>query len=446
MTRRTRELLLLVLASVGVAAAYATVLLAQSQVLGLDSLLWGAAFLAMTLGVHAATRRFVPQADPYLIPATALLSGLGVTVITRLKPDLAGRQTLWLVISACLLVLLIARLQDHRSLERIKYVIGASAVLALLITISPLGYKVNGAQLWINVGLFQIQPGEFAKLGMVIFLAAYLRDTRELLGMGVSLRHLAPLLAFWGAAIALLVLMNDFGTSLLFYGGFLMMLYVATSRAWYVVVGGAAFAAASALVYTTASHVQQRFDVWLNPWHDPQGTGYQLIQGLFALADGGLAGKGLGQAYLVTDSGNTLIPFAHTDFVFAALADEVGFVGAVGVLLVYIVVAWRGFSIAARSRDGFSKLLAFGLATIFALQVIVIVGGVVRLLPLTGQTLPFMSYGGSSVLANFLLIGLLLVISHRTNAELDARTASPPPDRTGAAGRRSQSANAGVAR
>jgi cell division protein FtsW (lipid II flippase) len=419
MTRRGRELALLLLAVVAAAVAYATVFIAQSRVLDPTSLVWGGAFLIIALGVHTATRRFTPQADPFLVPATALLSGLGITMVTRLKPELASRQTIWLVLAACMLVALLKLLPHHRVLEHYKFVIGAGAVLALLITISPLGYEVNGAQLWLNLGLFQIQPGEFAKLGMVIFLAAYLYDTRELLGMGLSMKHLGPLLAFWGAAIALLVLMNDFGTSLLFYGSFLMMLYVATGRAWYVAVGTTAFAAASAAVYMAAAHVRQRFDVWLDPWKDPQGTGYQLIQGLFAMADGGLGGRGLGQAYLVTESGNTLIPYAHTDFVFAALADETGFLGAVGVLLLYVVITWRGFAIASRSRDGFSKLLAFGLSTVFALQVIVIVGGVVRLLPLTGQTLPFMSYGGSSVLANFMLIGLLLIISHHTNLERD---------------------------
>lgn len=427
MQRRTRELLLLVLVGCAVTIAYATVYIAQSKVLDPASLAWGGSFVALSLCLHLGTRRFVPQADPFLVPAVALLSGIGVTMITRLRPDLASRQTAWLVLSVALVLGLLALLPDHHALERHKYVIGGIAALALLVTISPLGHEVRGAKLWLNFGPVNIQPGEFAKLGIVIFLAAYLRDTFVFLGEGiVSKRELwilfRPLLLFWGTCMVLLVFMNDFGTILLFYGTFLLMLYVATGRLWYVIAGCVASASGAAAVYVAASHVRQRFDVWLDPWADPQNTGYQLIQGLFALADGGLGGRGLGQAYLVTEQGRTLIPDAHTDFIYAALADEIGFIGAVGVLLVYLVIAWRGYAIAARSRDGFSKLLAFGLATIFALQTIVIVGGIVRLLPLTGQTLPFMSYGGSSVLANFLLITLLLIVSHHANRALDEAT------------------------
>jgi cell division protein FtsW (lipid II flippase) len=289
-------------------------------------------------------------------------------------------------------------------------------VLALLITISPLGHTVNGSHLWVSLGPISIQPGEFAKLAIVIFLAAYQRENRELLSSGLSMRHIGPLLLFWGASLVLLVAMNDFGSSLLFYGTFVLMVWVATGRTSFAVLGIGAFVGGSVVVYHIAGHVQQRFDIWLDPWKDAQGAGYQLLQGIFALADGGLFGRGLGQAYLVTGSGQTLIPAAHTDFIFAALADELGLVGGIGLLLVYVLVAWRGLAISIAARDGFTKLLAFGLTATFALQSVIIVGGVVRLLPLTGQTLPFVSYGGSSILANFILVGLLLAISNRARA------------------------------
>jgi cell division protein FtsW (lipid II flippase) len=417
---RARELWLLSIAVLAVAAAWATTWIAQSHVVEARSLAWAAAFMALMFSAHVGVRVFASKADPFLLPAVAVLCGIGITMIARLDPDNARRQTAWLVIGVVAMVSVLWRLRDHHVLSEYRYVIAAVSVGALLLTVSPVGNEVNGAQLWLKLGPINIQPGEFAKLGIVIFLAAYLRDTRELLGRSVSLRHLGPLLMFWGAALGLLVLMNDFGTSLLFYGTFLLLTYVATGRALYSAIGLGAFIGGSALVYTAVSHVQERFDIWLDPWAQAQSSGYQIIQGLFAMADGGLFGRGLGKAYLVTEQGNTLIPFAHTDFIFAAIGDELGFVGAIALLLTFMVVAWRGFAIAARARDGFSSLLAFGLATTFALQTIIIVGGVVRLLPLTGQTLPFVSYGGSSILANFILIALLLRISDRTQRDIEA--------------------------
>jgi cell division protein FtsW (lipid II flippase) len=416
-TPRVREAVWLVLVGLLVAIAYGTVFLARHKVVSADGLIWGGAFLALLLGAHLVVRRVLPLADPWLLPAAGLLSGLGITMTYRIKPELAGRQTAWFVVALVLLAALVIFVRDHHLLEQYKYVIGAASVLILAITVSPLGTTVNGSQLWIRVGPMQIQPGEFAKLGIVIFLAAYLRENRELLTLRFSPKHLGPLLLFWLMSLGLLVLMNDFGTSLMFYGSFLMLIYVATGRAWYPLVGSATFAAGAALVYRIAPHVRLRFDVWLDPWSDPGGAGYQPLQALFALADGGLLGRGLGQAYVTAENGVTLIPDAQTDFVFAVIGDELGFVGAIGILLVFVVFAWRGFHIAAACRDGFSKLLAFGLSAVFAMQAIIIVGGVVRLLPLTGQTLPFVSYGGSSLLANWLLVGLLLMISHHGASE-----------------------------
>ncbi|MEO6867682.1 MAG: FtsW/RodA/SpoVE family cell cycle protein [Gaiellales bacterium] len=414
---RAREAIWLVVVALAVTAAYGTVWLAQSRVVSSTGLVWGGAFLALMLTAHLVVRRVLPLADPWLLPGAGLLTGLGITMVYRIKPDLAGKQTAWFVVALVLMGLLVIFVRDHHVLERYKYVIGAGSVLMLAITISPLGKEVNGSQLWIDFGPAQIQPGEFAKIGLVIFLAAYLRENRELLAQRISPKHLGPLLLFWLMSLGLLVLMNDFGSSLLFFGSFLLLVYVATGRAWYPIVGGISFIAGSAFVYRIAGHVRDRFNVWLDPWATPDTTGYQPLQALFALGDGGLFGRGLGQAYVVAENGATIIPDAQTDFIFAVIADELGFVGAVGVLLVFVVLAWRGFHIAASCRDGYSKLLAFGLSAVFAMQTIIIVGGIVRLLPLTGQTLPFISYGGSSLLANWLLIGLLLMISHHGAVE-----------------------------
>lgn len=422
---RTREAIWLVFVGVAVAAAYGTVYLSRQKVLSAEGLVWGGVFLALLLGAHLVIRRCLPLADPWLLPCAGLLTGLGITMVYRIKPDLAGKQTAWFVVALVLMSLLVVFVRDHHVLERYKYVIGAASVLALAITISPLGTTVNGSQLWIRIpGVVQIQPGEFAKIGIVVFLAAYLRENRELLSLKLSPKHLGPLALFWLLSLGLLVLMNDFGTSLLFYGSFLLLVYVATGRAWYPIVGGAAFAAGAAFIYSTSGRIQERVDVWLDPWSRPDTTGYQPLQALFAMSDGGLFGRGLGQAYVVGENGSTLIPDAQTDFVFAVIADEFGFVGAVGLLMLFVVFAWRGFAIAAACRDGFSKLLAFGLSAVFAMQAIIIVGGVVRMLPLTGQTLPFVSYGGSSLLANWMLVALLLMISHHAAVETEREAAT----------------------
>ena len=288
------------------------------------------------------------------------------------------------------------------------------------------GTRINGSKLWIDVGGGQtVQLGELAKVLIVIFLAGYLRDKREVLAIpttrhfGVALpaaRHFGPVLVFWGAALATVVVLNDFGTALLFFGVFLAMLYLATGRAAYTAVGLGLFAAGSAVVYAVVPRVQERVDNWIHPFSDAQGQGYQLVQSLYALADGSVVGPGLGKAFLVRDDGQPVIPALQTDFIFSAVANELGYVGGVAVLLLFLLLVARGLSIAANARDGFSKLLAGGLTAVIGLQAFLIVGGVIRLVPLTGVTLPFMSYGGSSVVVNFGLVALLLVISHRSRA------------------------------
>ncbi len=427
--RRSRrsEMFLLVVAGMAVAIGHATVFVARSRVVDASTLVWGVSFLGLFLVAHVAVRAAIPYADPVLLPATALLTGLGTVFIYRISPDYAARQTIWLIVGLMLFVFLIFFIKDPKVLDNYMYLFGVGSVFALLLTLSPLGETVRGARLWIGVGPVNIQPGEFAKVGIIVFLAAYLRENRELIAGGLDssktqfAKNAGPLLVFWGASMALFVVLNDFGTSLLFFGSFLALVHVATGRARYTLAGLFSFVAGALAVVRIAPHVSRRFDVWLDPWRDPQGSGYQIIQGIFALADGGFAGRGPGQAFVVTESGKTVIPDAHTDFIFAVIGNEMGMVGAVGVLALYMLFSWRGFAIARDASDGFLRLLAFGLTTTFALQTIIIIGGVVRMLPLTGQTLPFISYGGSSILANFIMLALLMTISHHSRKTALAR-------------------------
>ena len=271
--------------------------------------------------------------------------------------------------------------------------------------------------MWIRVGGLSFQPGEFAKVGLVLFMAAFLREKRELLAsrerrvLGIGLpqfKHLSPLALMGGGALALLVLMNDFGTSLLFFGVFLAMLYLATSRLIYVVGGLALFVVGAYVSYRLVPHVADRVDIWLHPWQDVYGSGYQSVQALYAIADGGAFGTGLGRGYLLTNGGQPVVPAIQTDFIYAAIANETGLAGVAALLLVYLLVVQRGLKTASLAGDGFSKLLAAGLTIAFGLQVFLIVGGIVRAAPLTGITLPFVSYGGSSLVANWVALALLL--------------------------------------
>ena len=297
--------------------------------------------------------------------------------------------------------------------------------MVLLAATVAIGTEVNGARLWIRFGGYQIQPGEFAKVLLVVFIAGYLRENREVLerparrvaGVGLpALKHLLPLLAMWGIALVLLVAVNDFGSSLLYYSILLAMLYLATGRWLYVGGGIAAFAAGAYAVVRVAPHVQDRIDIWIDPWATPQTTGYQIVQSLYSIADGGIFGTGFGRGFVLVGK-QTVIPDAQTDFIFSVIATETGLAGAAGLLLVYLAFVYRGMKIASLADDGFTKLLAAGLSFAIGFQAFVIVGGVTKLLPLTGITLPFVSYGGSSVVANFGLVALLLCVSERVNRE-----------------------------
>lgn len=421
MNPRNRELLLLLPAMLVTTVGFALVYIQQSATLDWTSLGYGAAFLGLFGLVHVAARFAVPRADPYLLPVTALLSSLGILMLYRLNVRLAMQQTVWLVVGLVLFLAVLAGLRRYRVLVDYKYVVGLAGLGLLLLTIVA-GREVNGARLWIRVAGIGFQPPEFAKLFLIVFFAAYLDGVREFLTvstrrvLGVALppiRYLGPLFTIWGLAILMMVFMKDLGTSLLFYGALLALMYVATGRFFYVVVGVILFAIGAAALYSIFPHVQLRVDVWLDPWKDPEGRGYQIVQSLFALASGGLGGKGLGGGFLIMRSGNTIIPALETDFIFSAIGEELGLAGAVAIVLLYLVFVYRGLRIALESRDDFSRLLATGLTAIFGLQAFLIIGGVTKLIPLTGITLPFVSYGGSSIVANFALLGLLLVLSDR---------------------------------
>jgi cell division protein FtsW (lipid II flippase) len=411
-----RELVFLIPAVLLTTLGFALVYTQKSSTLTWYSLLYGLIFLALFAIAHLGRRFLAPYADPYLLPVTALLSTLGILVIYRINEKLALQQALWLVVGLVVFLLVLVLVRDLRVLRDHRFLIGIAGVLLLVFT-AVFGRDINGAKLWVHLGPIGFQPGEFAKILLMIFFAAYLEDVREVLTvstrrvLGVPLppfRYLAPLLGIWALSMALMVFMKDLGTSLLFFGALLALMYVATGRFFYVAVGLLLFLAGAALLYKIFPYVQVRVDVWLNPWKDPSGKGYQIVQSLFALAAGGLFGRGLGQGYLVLQNGHTIIPALETDFIFSAIGEELGFVGAVAIILLYLIFVYRGFRTALRARDDFARLLAAGLTTIFALQAFLIMGGVMKLIPLTGITLPFVSYGGSSIVANFALLALLL--------------------------------------
>ncbi|HEY4621957.1 MAG TPA: FtsW/RodA/SpoVE family cell cycle protein, partial [Gaiellaceae bacterium] len=318
---------------------------------------------------------------------------------------------------------------DYRVLESYRYLFGVGAVLLLFLPAVPvLGERVNGARLWVDLGPLQFQPGELAKIFLILFLAGYLREKREVLAQG-RLKDFGPLLAIWGAAMLVIVQSADLGSALLNFGIFLAMLYVATGRALFVAVGLGLFVGGATLLYQALDRVQERVTIWLHPWTDERVycalngelelrqdcASYQLVKSLYSIANGGFSGTGLGEGTFSSTDGSELIPYLRTDFIYSAIAQEIGLVGAAALLLLFMLFVVRGMRVALRAEDGFSKLLAAGLTFGFALQTFIIVGGVLRVVPLTGITLPFVSYGGTSVVANFLLLAGLLVVSNRAN-------------------------------
>ena len=425
MSARNRELVGLIPASLLVTAGFTAVFVQRQDLLSDVSLIYGAIFLGLCVAAHIFLRMTLPHADPYLFPLFALLASFGLVMIYRIEEELAREQAQWFVVGLILFAATIVLLRDYRVLERYRYLIATAGIGLLMAPRLPgIGEQVNGAYLGVRLGPISFQPAEFAKIAIVIFLASYLRDTRQVLVIGARrflgltippLKHFGPLLVVWGAAMLMLIVIKDLGSSLMFFGAFLSLLYVATNRLSFVLVGMVMFVLGAWLVGSNVPHVQDRVEIWQDPFKPGlvDREGYQIAQSLFAQADGGMLGQGFGQALLSLPGGGTILPAPHTDLIYAVITNELGLVGACAVILIYLLIAERGFKTALLARDSFSTLLATGLTAVVALQVFVIVGGVTKVIPLTGVTLPFISYGGSSIVANFVLLALLLLVSDR---------------------------------
>ena len=439
-SRRGVELLLLAVALVVAMGAYGMVGVAVDGSWPPGLLGYGGGLAALTGALHLVVRWRAPYADPLLLPVATVLNGLGLAMIHRLDvardSAFAPRQLLWTAVGVVLAAVVVALLRDHRVLRRYTFTAMVVGLLLLLLPLVPvLGTRINGAQIWIQLGPLSFQPGELAKIVLTVFFAGYLvtaRDTLSLVGpkvLGLQLprpRDLGPILVAWLASLGVLVLERDLGTSLLFFGLFVGMLYVATQRVSWIALGMTLFVGGAVLAWSLFSHVQGRVSAWLDPFSDEVydaefGSSYQLVQGLFGMADGGLVGTGLGQGRPQT------VPFAESDFILAALGEELGLVGVFAILVLYLVLVERGLRTAIGVRDGFGKLLAGGLAFAIALQCFVVAGGVLRVIPLTGLTMPLLAYGGSSLVSNWMIIGLLLRTSDAARRPAPAAETSGTP-------------------
>jgi cell division protein FtsW (lipid II flippase) len=437
MRARNWELFGLIPAALLVSAGFAAVYIQRSNQLSTVSLVYGGLFFGLCLAAHIFVRITLPYADPFIFPLVAVLACFGVVMVYRIDgATIARQQAQWFVFGLVLFAATVLWFRDYRKLENYRYLIMiGSLVLLALPHVPHIGEQVNGAYLAVKLPGISFQPTEFGKVGLVLFLASYLRDHRQALASGRKilgypvppLKHLGPLLVLWGAAMLVLILLHDIGSSLMFYGALLAILYVATDRISFVIVGMLAFGGGAWYLGTHIPHINLRVQDWLHPFsvhlynYQYGGGSYQLANAQFTMAAGGLFGQGFGQS-LVTIPGSThlFIPVPDTDMIYSIITGDLGLFGAAGLLLVYMMFVGRGFKTAMLARDSFSKLLAIGLSSVVALQVFVIVGGVTRVIPLTGVPLPFVSYGGSSILANFVLVALLLLVSDRARRPASA--------------------------
>src|SRR5918999_4207785 len=385
-------------------------------------LIYGAYYAGTLFVVYLGVRLLLPHSDVLLLPIVTLLTGIGLVMIYRLTYDVEGAENLattqavWILVGSGAMLFIVLFFRNYQRLFDYKYLLALAAVVLIALTFTPLGYEVNGARLWVDLGPVGFQPSEFARIALVVFYAGYragprnvrAATSRSFLGIQIPApKYFGPVALVWAASLALLVFEKDLGSSLLFFAVPLLMLYAATGRIAYIILGALLFAVGSYATYLAFSHVQLRVATWLDPWSDPNDSGFQITQSIFNIADGGITGSGLGEGFSQT------IPEVETDFVFSTIASELGLLGATAVLLVFLIFVYRGMKIALLAQDDASKLLAFGLTTAFAMQTLIIVGGVTKAIPLTGITLPFVSYGGSPVVGNFILTGLLLLVSER---------------------------------
>ncbi|MFC9790462.1 FtsW/RodA/SpoVE family cell cycle protein [Rhodococcus sp. NPDC127528] len=447
------EVSLLAMAAVVTTVALTLVEASQRLPLSSDLLGYGAAFFGLYALAYLGTRLLAPYADPFILPCVALLNGLGLVLIHRLDLAVAasagrrgvtvpsgeaGSQVMWTAAGLMLFVAVLALVRDHRVLSRYTYTFALLGLILVLVpAVLPARFsEVNGGKNWILLFGFSIQPGEFAKVILLVSFASLLIAERDLFAvagrrvLGLDLpraRDLGPLLLVWLVSILVLVFEKNLGFSLLIFGTVLAMLYIATQRISWVLIGVAFFAVGCWIAYHLFAHVRVRFDIWLDPFADYANTGYQVSQALFSLGTGGLFGTGLGQG------SPQMVPFANTDFIISTVGEELGLFGLAAVLSIYLVIVMRGFRTAVMARDSFGKLLAAGLAFTIGWQVFVVVGGVTALIPLTGLTSPFLSYGGSSLLANFVLVALLIRISDDARRPPTAPRQTPPVDAIAAA-------------
>ena len=429
--RRNTELGLIVLGTLVTVGAYLLASLAEDARIPANIGPFLAIVLGLQVAAHLAIRRLAPDADGTLVPIAGLLNGLGYVFIVRLdeaKADpkgLAGLQSGWVAVGIVAFVATLLLVRRMRDLERYRWTIGTLGLALLLLPLVPgIGREYFGARIWVSIGPINFQPGEFAKILLDLFFASYLVEKRELLAVSsrrlgpIPLpdpKHLGPVLLAWGASLIVMISQKDLGSSLLFFALFVALLWVATERATYLVIGLLLFAGGAVFAHSQFEHVQDRVDIWLDPWADPKGDGFQIVESQFAFSAGGVTGTGLNLG------SPTRIPLSETDFIFAAIGEELGLVGASAVLLAYLLMIGAGLRIALRTEVAFERLLATGLTVLLGVQSFIIIAGVIRVLPLTGVTLPFVSYGGSSLIANYVLLALLLRISDDTTARAEAR-------------------------
>lgn len=418
MKPRNIEFGLLVLAAVIASVGYYLASLGTTAELPVEVLPFFAVVLALFFVTHFFIRLVLPFADGLIFPLVALLNGLGFMMISRLRPDLAIFQAAWTFIGLIAFVGFIIIISDLKVLEPYRYTLAAIGVAALLLPLVPgLGAEINGARIWVRIGPASIQPGEIAKVILATFFASYLADKKDLLSLKAhqfgpiqlpAFKYFGPLVFAWGLTIVVMVLQRDLGTSLLFFTLFLVMVYVATGRSIYVFSGLSLFLSGGVLSWLAFSHVRVRVDTWLDPFSDVKGTGFQISEAQFALADGGLTGTGLG---LGTP---TKIPVVESDMIFAAFGEELGLLGATALLVIFLLFVSSGVRIALSASSEFERLLSTGLILLLGFQAFVIIGGTLRILPLTGVTLPFVSYGGSSLISNYVILAILMRISHNS--------------------------------